>query len=56
LVHAPTAAALQVVKSGRKKHRGNGNATVVARQEQPLSLPLVYEHVEGEGLEEQHGP
>jgi hypothetical protein len=49
------AAALQAGKSGRKKHRGNGKSTVEARQEQPLSLPLVYEHVEAEGQEEQYG-
>jgi hypothetical protein len=55
LVPAQAATAIQAVKSGRKKHRGNGKATVEARQEQPLSLPLVYEHVEAEGLEEQHG-
>jgi hypothetical protein len=55
MVPAQAATALQAGKSSRKKHRGNGKSTVEARQEQPLSLPLVYEHVEAEGQEEQHG-
>jgi hypothetical protein len=42
-------------KSSRKKHRGSGKGDAEARQELPLSLPLVYEQLEGEGLEEQDG-
>jgi hypothetical protein len=56
LVHAQAANALQTVKSSRKKHRGNGKGDADARQELPLSLPLVYGHLEGDGQEEQHGP
>lgn len=52
--HEPSTAA-STAKSGRKKHRGSGKGAVEARQELPLSLPLVYEHLEIENLEEQNG-
>jgi hypothetical protein len=55
LVQTHTATALQTVKSSRKKHRGTGKGDAEARQELPLSLPLVYGHLEGDGQEEQHG-
>jgi hypothetical protein len=56
LVHAQAATAIQAVKSSRKKHRGSGKGDAEARQELPLSLPLVYGQLEGDGQEEQHGP
>jgi hypothetical protein len=54
-VHAQAATATQIDKSSRKKHRGSGKGDADGRQELPLSLPLVYGHVEGDGQEEQHG-
>jgi hypothetical protein len=55
VIHAQAATAPPTVKSDRRKHRGSGKEAAEARQEQPLSLPLVYEHLEAEGLEERHG-
>ena len=52
VVHAEAATATPTAKSGRKKHRGSGKGAAEERQEQPLSLPLVYEQLEAEGLEE----
>jgi hypothetical protein len=54
--HADPSSATPGAKSGRKKHRGSGKESAEARQKQPLSLPLVYEQLEAEGLEERHGP
>ena len=55
VVHAEAATATPTAKSGRKKHRGSGKGSAETRQEQPLSLPLVYEQLEAEGFEERHG-
>ena len=55
VVHAEAATAPPTAKSGRKKHRGSGKESAEARQDQPLSLPLVYEQLEAESFEERHG-
>jgi hypothetical protein len=49
------ATAPPMAKSGRKKHRGSGKESHQERQDPPLSLPLVYEQLEGENLEEHNG-
>ncbi len=50
-VHADALTATATAKSGRNKHRGRGKEFAEARQDQPLSLPLVYEHLAAEELE-----
>ena len=55
VVHTGSTMAPPTTKSSRKKHRGSGKGDAEVRQELPLSLPLVYEHLEKEGLEEQNG-
>jgi hypothetical protein len=45
----------KLAKSSRKKHRGSGKGVTEGEQEQFLSLPLVYEHLEKDGLEEHNG-
>jgi hypothetical protein len=55
VVHAQAKTALPTAKAVRKKHRGGGKGDTEAKQEQPLSLPLVYEHLEAESLEERNG-
>ncbi len=55
VVHAQASTATPTAKSGRRKHRGSGNGSALERQEQPLSLPLVYEQLEAEGLAERYG-
>jgi hypothetical protein len=54
-VHVQAKTALPTTKAVRKKHRGSGKGDTEARQEQPLSLPLVYEHLQAERLEERNG-
>ena len=53
--HAVEETTMPVVKSLRKKHRGNGKEAALVGREQPLSMPLVYEPMEAEGLEKQSG-
>jgi len=53
--HVVLETAMPVVKSIRKKHRGSGKEAALVGREQPLSMPLVYERQEGEGLEGQNG-
>ena len=55
VVRAETASSSPTTKSGRKKHRGSGKGTAEAEQDQPFSLPLVYEQLEAESVEEHHG-
>jgi hypothetical protein len=55
MVHTQATTALPTAKAVRKKHRGVGKGDTEARQEQPLNLPLVYEHLEAESLEERNG-
>jgi hypothetical protein len=55
VVHVQAKTALPTAYAVRKKHRGSGNGDTEARQEQHLSLPLVYEHLEAERLEERNG-
>jgi hypothetical protein len=55
VVHTGSTMASPTTQSSRKKHRGSGKGDAEVRQELPLSLPLVYEHLEEEGLEEQNG-
>jgi hypothetical protein len=55
VVHVQAKTAHPTAKSIRKKHRGSGKGDTEARQEQHLSLPLVYEHLEAESLEERIG-
>ena len=55
VVHTEVATAPSTTKSGRRKHRGSGKGPAEVRQDQPLSLPLVYEQLEAEGVEEHHG-
>jgi hypothetical protein len=55
VVHGEAANATTAVRSGRKKHRGSGKGAAEARQEQALSLPLMYEQFEVESLEERNG-
>ena len=55
VVHTEAATAPSTTKSGRRKHRGSGKGPAEVRQDQPLSLPLVYEQLEAEGVEEHHG-
>jgi hypothetical protein len=55
VVYAQAGTAISTSKSSRKKHRGSGKGSNDARSEQPLSLPLIYGHLESEGLEEHNG-
>ena len=55
VVRAETSSAPPTIKSGRKKHRGSGKVAAGAEQDQPLSLPLVYEQLEAESVEGHHG-
>jgi hypothetical protein len=52
VIHAEAAIAVPTTKSGRRKHRGSRKGSTQEMQEQPLSLPLMYEQLEEEGLEE----
>jgi hypothetical protein len=55
VARAETSSASPTTKSGRKKHRGSGKGPAEAEQDQPLSLPLVYEQLEAESVEGLHG-
>ncbi len=54
-VNSETLGATPTAKSGRNKHRGSGKGSAEARQDQALSLPLVYEQFKVESLEENNG-